>query len=215
MATQDLNSSSGISGHANTTVVNKKIQISRLKSVQEAQSTLWAWSDRWKCIKVLFFHGSERVCKGNVDVSACIYAFCACGHDESESVLSVCVCVDEDIRVSRAMAGLECWRGLGDSTGRKEVAVCLKCTHKHTLTHPHIHSPPFLLPWPLLLLYVWHAALKPQLRGTTLSTWGFLYLYITLFASLCLTSLLPHSLPELWLYGNPERTFACTAFSQN
>lgn len=39
-ASQDLSSSSGISGYENTTNMNKKLQISGLKSVQEAQTTL-------------------------------------------------------------------------------------------------------------------------------------------------------------------------------
>lgn len=123
-------------------------------------------------------------------------------------IMNLCVCV--------LLCVCVCWWryqskqsqgriGMLRRTGEKRMLSAWSAhTHTHTQTPIHTHtqtSPPFSLSWPLLLLYVWHAALKLQLRGTTLSTWGILYLYITLssfahlFFALCLTSLLPHSLP--------------------
>lgn len=89
-----------------------------------------------------------------------------------------------------------------DSAGRKKkekkkAAVCTELqTHKHTLARAHTLPP--CLSWPLLLLYVWHAAWKLRLRGVyqgnSLSTSAPLPPSLHIFPP-CLTSPLPHTLP--------------------
>lgn len=47
---------------------------------------------------------------------------------------------------------------------KKRLLSALNCKHTNTHLHARTHSPP-CLSWPLLLLYVWHAAWKLRLRG--------------------------------------------------
>ena len=143
--------------------------------------------------------------------------------------MSVCVCVcvcervclhagmsDEDIRVSRARAGSECWGGLGGSTGRKEDAVCLKCTHTQK-KHPHTHLHPLCRGLCVYCMCGTQYALKTELRGTTLSAWGILYLYITpsSFAHLSLPCFSAPSLPSLTLtLWKPRQNFCLHSLPQ-
>lgn len=68
----------------------------------------------------------------------------------------ICLCVDEVITNRRSGQG---WN-TEDSAGRKKGHCLQYSANTNACTHT-----PLRLSWPLLLLYVWHAALKLRLRG--------------------------------------------------
>lgn len=111
---------------------------------------------------------------------------------------------DKDITVSRLRARLEYWGGLGGSTGRKDDAVCLEI-HTTIRTHLLTHTPSLPLSWPLLLLYVWHAACFKgrTTRHNTVCLGNSLLLHHSLLRCTFLSALL---LRSLTLFPNFDST---------
>lgn len=125
---------------------------------------------RIKCVCACLFQ--HKVACALMRLCICLCILCLCIYNES-------VCLQICVRVCVA----------------ENRMMWMDDLPEHSTTFP-----PLSQSWPLLLLYVWHAALKPQLRGTALSVWGILYLYMTplhisLFLSasyLCSLTLFPN-----------------------